>query len=215
MIEIIKNGGPVMYPLIICSFVSMMVIIERIIFWIKVERRRDRDLIFKVLDLAKNGDWDSIKEAVKNSKNHIIRILIIGIVHREFSMVKAMESAAADEVKKMQRYMGVLDTIIMVAPLLGILGTVVGIISSFDMLGEMGIGDPRAVTGGIAQALISTASGLTIAIATVFPFNFFNSRIDYAALAIEKYATSLEIVYEKQMAEGVSDTGGRRESFPK
>ena len=191
-----------MYPLIICSFVSLMVIIERMIFWIKIEIRRDKKLVFKVLDLSRDEDWDSIKSLVKNSKNHIVRILIIGIVHREFSMIKAMESATADEVKKMQRFMGVLDTIIMVAPLLGILGTVIGIISSFDMLGEMGIGDPRAVTGGIAQALISTASGLTIAIITVFPFNYFNSRIDYAVLAIEKYATSLEIVYEKQMSGG-------------
>ncbi len=195
-----------MYPLIICSFISLMVIIERMIFWIKIEIRRDKKLVFKVLDLSRDGDWDSIRSLVQNSKNHIVRILIIGIVHREFSMIKAMESAAADEVKKMQRFMGVLDTIIMVAPLLGILGTVVGIISSFDMLGEMGIGDPRAVTGGIAQALISTASGLTIAIVTVFPFNYFNSRIDYAVLAIEKYATSLEIVYEKQMSGGVSES---------
>ena len=116
-----------------------------------------------------------------------------------------MEAAAADEVKKMERYMGILDTIIMVAPLLGILGTVVGIIFSFDMLGESGIGDPRAVTGGIAQALISTASGLTIAITTVLPFNYFTSRIDSAAQAIEKYATSLEIVYEKLALE----EGGR------
>lgn len=195
-----------MYPLIICSFISLMVIIERMIFWIKIEIRRDKKLVFKVLDLSRDGDWDSIRSLVQNSKNHIVRILIIGIVHREFSMIKAMESAAADEVKKMQRFMGVLDTIIMVAPLLGILGTVVGIISSFDMLGEMGIGNPRAVTGGIAQALISTASGLTIAIVTVFPFNYFNSRIDYAVLAIEKYATSLEIVYEKQMSGGVSES---------
>lgn len=195
-----------MYPLIACSLISLTVIIERAIFWITIEIRRDKKLVFKVLDLSREGDWGSIKSLVQNSKNHIVRILIIGIVHREFSMIKAMESAAADEVKKMQRFMGVLDTIIMVAPLLGILGTVVGIISSFDMLGEMGIGDPRAVTGGIAQALISTASGLTIAIVTVFPFNYFNSRIDYAVLAIEKYATSLEIVYEKQVSGGVSES---------
>ncbi len=201
MVEIINNGGPVMYPLVICSFISLMVIIERMIFWITIEIRRDKKLVFKVLDLSRDGDWDSIKKLVKNSKNHIVRILIIGIMHREFSMIKAMESAAVDEMKKMQRFMGILDTIIMVAPLLGILGTVIGIISSFDMLGEMGIGDPRAVTGGIAQALISTASGLTIAIVTVFPFNYFNSRVDYAAIAIEKYATSLEIVYEKQVNE--------------
>ncbi len=213
MIEIIKNGGPVMYPLIVCSFISLMVIIERAIFWIKIEVQRDKELVFEVLDLSRNGEWDSIRESVGKSKNFIVKILITGIVHRDFSMGKAMESAAADEIKKMQRFMGILDTIIMVAPLLGILGTVVGIISSFDMLGEMGIGDPRAVTGGIAQALISTASGLTIAIVTVFPFNYYNSRIDYAALAIEKYATSLEIVYEKLVAEDISG-GGDRESFP-
>ena len=205
MIEIIKNGGPVMYPLIICSFISLMVIIERAIFWIRIEMQRDKSLVFKVLDLSREGEWEQVRETVGSSKNYIVKILISGIVHRDFSMGKAMEAAAADEVKKMERYMGILDTIIMVAPLLGILGTVVGIIFSFDMLGESGIGDPRAVTGGIAQALISTASGLTIAITTVLPFNYFTSRIDSAAQAIEKYATSLEIVYEKLALE----EGGR------
>ena len=205
MIEIIKSGGPVMYPLIICSFISLMVIIERAIFWIRIEMQRDKSLVFKVLDLSREGEWEQVRETVGSSKNYIVKILISGIVHRDFSMGKAMEAAAADEVKKMERYMGILDTIIMVAPLLGILGTVVGIIFSFDMLGESGIGDPRAVTGGIAQALISTASGLTIAITTVLPFNYFTSRIDSAAQAIEKYATSLEIVYEKLALE----EGGR------
>ena len=112
-------------------------------------------------------------------------------------MVKAMESAAADEIARMRRFMGVLDTIITVAPLLGIFGTVIGIIISFDMLGGGGIDHPEAVTQGIAQALITTASGLGIAILTVFPFNYFNARIERAARFIEKYATSLEIVYEK------------------
>jgi biopolymer transport protein ExbB len=80
---------------------------------------------------------------------------------------------------------------------LGIFGTVIGIIGSFDMLGSGGIDHPEAVTKGIAQALITTASGLGIAILTVFPFNYFNARIERAARFIEKYATSLEIVYEK------------------
>jgi biopolymer transport protein ExbB len=127
----------------------------------------------------------------------VIRILISGILHREYSMVKAMEAAAADEITHMRRYMGVLDTIITIAPLLGIFGTVIGIIGSFDMLGSGGIDHPEAVTKGIAQALITTASGLGIAILTVFPFNYFNARIERAARFIEKYATSLEIVYEK------------------
>ena len=81
--------------------------------------------------------------------------------------------------------------------LLGIFGTVIGIINSFEMLGTAGIENPKAVTAGIAQALITTATGLGIAIFSVFPFNYFNSRIEKAAHTIEKYATSLEIVYEK------------------
>ena len=83
------------------------------------------------------------------------------------------------------------------APLLGIFGTVLGIITSFEMLGTAGIQDPKAVTAGVAQALITTATGLGIAILSVFPYNYFNAKVELAALDIEKYATSLEIVYEK------------------
>ena len=108
-----------------------------------------------------------------------------------------MESAAADEISRMGRFMGILDTMITVAPLLGILGTVLGIIESFNMLDSFGIENPQAVTGGIAQALITTATGLAIAIVTVFPYNYFNSLIEKAAKTIEKYATSFEIVYER------------------
>ena len=93
--------------------------------------------------------------------------------------------------------MVVLDTMITVAPLLGIFGTVIGIIGSFEALGTAGIDQPQAVTAGIAQALITTAAGLGIAILSVFPYNYFNSKVEKAVLNIEKYATSLEIVYEK------------------
>jgi biopolymer transport protein ExbB len=140
---------------------------------------------------------EPVRKQVKGSKDFIIRILVSGIVHREFSMTKAMESAAAEEVKRMRRFMGVLDTMITVAPLLGIFGTVIGIISSFELLGSTGIEHPQAVTAGIAQALITTAAGLGIAILSVFPYNYFNARVDNAVLIIEKYATSLEIVFEK------------------
>jgi biopolymer transport protein ExbB len=86
---------------------------------------------------------------------------------------------------------------ITVAPLLGILGTVTGIITAFNLLGPAGIEQPQLATTGIAQALITTAAGLFIAIPSIIPFNYFNSRAEEAALNIEKYATSLEIVYEK------------------
>jgi len=151
----------------------------------------------KTLELCREGNWEAVREEVKGSRDYVIRVLVGGILHREFSMVKAMESAAADEVKRMRRNMGVLDTMITVAPLLGIFGTVIGIIISFDLLGTSGIEHPQAVTAGIAQALITTAAGLGIAILSVFPYNYFNARVENAAMTVEKYATSLEIVYEK------------------
>jgi biopolymer transport protein ExbB len=204
MLDLFTKGGPVMYPLLVCSIIAMTVIIERFLFWIREDFRRNHGLVDEVLELGRKGDWTVIRKKVSGSKDYVIRILVSGILHREFSMTKAMESAAAEEVKRMRRYMSVLDTMITVAPLLGIFGTVIGIIVSFDLLGTSGIEDPKAVTAGISQALITTASGLGIAILSVFPYNYFNTRVENATLIIEKYATSLEIVYERL----VQKTGG-------
>jgi biopolymer transport protein ExbB len=207
MIEFIKNGGPVMYPLLICSIITLTVIIERAIFWMKIKKNYNQVLVDDVLELCQKGDWRMVRDKTRGTKNYIIKILVSGILHRDYSMIKAMESAAAEEVQHMRRFMGILDTMITVAPLLGIFGTVVGIIISFDMLGT-GIEHPEAVTGGIAQALITTASGLGIAILTVFPYNYFNSCIERSAQIIEKYATSLEIVYEKKVMGTEKNSGG-------
>jgi biopolymer transport protein ExbB len=210
MIEIFFKGGPVMYPLLACSIISLTVIIERAFFWIREGSLRNQSLVDKVLELCRQGDWDSVKEEAADSKDFIMRILINGILHKEFSMTKAMETAASDEIQRMRRLLSVLDTMITVAPLLGIFGTVIGIITSFEILGASGIEHPQAVTAGIAQALITTASGLGIAILSVFPYNYFNSKAENAALDIEKYATSLEIVYEKLVL-AYMDKGVERE----
>jgi len=156
-----------------------------------------RPVVDEALELCRKGEWEAVKTLTAGSKDYLIKILIGGILHRDFSMVKAMEAAAAEEIRRMQRYMGILDTMITVAPLLGIFGTVIGIITSFEILGSSGIAHPESVTAGIAQALITTATGLGIAIFTVFPYNYFNAKVENAAQTIEKYATSLEIVYEK------------------
>jgi len=186
-----------MYPLLACSLIMLTVVIERLIYWIQLDIRRNQALVNEILELCRVGNWESVKGKVTGSKDYIIRILVSGILHREFSMSKAMEATAADELKQMRRFMSILDTLITVAPLLGILGTVTGIIHSFDVLGTSGIENPQMVTSGIAEALITTAAGLGIAIFSIFPYNYFNSRVESAAIAIEKYATSLEIVYEK------------------
>ena len=202
MWDVFEKGGPVMYPLLACSIIALAVVIDRAIFWLKLGLQRKPSLVDEVLELSRQGDWESIRIKTTNTKDYIIKILVSGILHREFSMIKAMEAAAADEIKHMRRFMGVLDTMITVAPLLGIFGTVLGIITSFEVLGSAGIEHPQAVTGGIAQALITTAAGLGIAILSVFPFNYFSSRVENAAMLIEKYATSLEIVFEKLIQKG-------------
>lgn len=194
-----RQGGPVMWPLLVCSIVVVTVIGERFLFWIQTKRKRNRELMDELLRLAESRDWQKIKERTRGCEDHVIRMLTVGILHRKYDMSKAMEAEARHMVRKMSQCMTVLDTMITVAPLIGIFGTVLGIISSFEMLGTGGIADPKLVTGGIAQALITTAAGLGISIITVFPYNYFKSRIEHAIHVMEKYATSLEVVYKKSV----------------
>jgi biopolymer transport protein ExbB len=193
--EFFQKGGFVMYPLLACSLVSLTVILERTLFWIREKGQANNAVIDEILELARFRKYDEIKAKTEGAADYVLRVLVCGLVHREYSLSKALEMAAMDEIKKMKKYLPVLDTMITAAPLLGILGTVIGIIHSFKMLGMSGIQDPQAVTSGIAQALITTAAGLLIAILTLFPYNYFMSNVEKAAARIEKYATSLEIVH--------------------
>jgi len=195
--EIIQSGGLVMWPLLLCSLAVCTVILERIFFWVSIRNNRNRKLTDEILALAENGNWEQIRKKVSGCQDHIIKVLVVGIVHREYDMGRAMESEANMALQRMNRFMPVLDTMITVAPLLGIFGTVLGIIASFKVLGNSGIADPKLVTSGIAQALITTAAGLGISIIAVIPYNYFNTRITNAIHTIEKYATNLEVVYEK------------------
>ncbi len=192
-----------MWPLLGCSLIVLTVVVERLLFWYSLERKRNRKVMDEILALAEIGSWDVIKEkAAGSSDDHIIRVLVVGILHRHYDMGKAMEAEAEQLLQRMNRYMPVLDTMITLAPLLGILGTVLGIISSFKMLGTAGIADPKIVTSGIAQALITTATGLIISVVAVIPYNFFNSRINHAIYVVEKYATSLEVVHQMLQSDG-------------
>jgi biopolymer transport protein ExbB len=195
ILDLFQKGGFIMYPLLACSLVSLTVIFERILFWMREDGRKENALVDEILELARLGKYDEIKARTEKSADYVVRVLVCGLVHRAYSLPKAMEMAAMDEIKRMKKYLSVLDTLITAAPLLGILGTVIGIIHSFDMLGTAGIHDPQAVTSGIAQALVTTAAGLVIAIFTLFPYNYFMSKVEKAANRIEKYATSLEIVH--------------------
>ncbi len=189
-----------MYPLLLCSIIALTVIIERAIFWVRERGSRNQGLVDAILENAERAEYNEAARIGSGSNDYVVRILVCGIVHRNFSLNSALEMAAAVEIKRMKRFMNMLDTMVTVSPLLGIFGTVTGIIRSFEAIGASGAQNPMAVTGGIAEALITTAAGLTIAIPSLFFFNYFNSRIEDALHEIETYSTSLEIVHEKNKA---------------
>ena len=126
-------------------------------------------------------------------------MLAAGLAHRNYGLVQSLAAAAMQEIEKMKRNLSVLDTIITLAPLLGILGTVSGIIVSFDLLGDAGIEDPKAVTGGIAQALLTTAAGLAIAIVALLPYNAFTRKVEKVTRYLEQLATCYEVTVLKGM----------------
>ena len=200
MLDFFLKGGPVMYPLLICSIISLAIIFERTLFWFRLNRNRDEAGVSQILELAEKEDYESAWELGNRSKDYIVRMLMGGIAHRHYSLPNALEMGAEEEIKKMGKYLNILDTIITVAPLLGIFGTVIGIINSFDILGHAGIEHPQVVTAGIAQALITTATGLGVAMMTLLPYNYFLSKIQSAFKELEKFGMSLEITFQRQNA---------------
>ncbi|MHC4453133.1 MAG: MotA/TolQ/ExbB proton channel family protein [Planctomycetota bacterium] len=197
MLNLILKGGPVMYPLLICSLISLTITIERIIFWSNEKRRMDRKLLDEIFGEIEKGFYEKAITLGNKSKDYMIKIVCYALTHHKSSRINMLEMAADDEIDRMKRGMAVLDTIITMAPLLGILGTVTGIIVSFDFLGKAGVEDPKAVTGGIAQALITTATGLTVALASIIPYNYFIVKLERAARNIEKCTTSFEIYHKE------------------
>ncbi len=186
-----------MWPLLACSIVSLTVVIERIIFWIRITMRRDDSLTERLFNKTEAGDFEGAVEEGRESSSMAARVLVAGLAHRDYGLIQSMESAASGEIESMKRGLGILDTIITLAPLLGILGTVAGIIESFDLLGQAGIENPQAVTAGIAQALITTATGLSVAIVTLLPCNALMHRVEKVTRYLEKITTHFEITYRK------------------
>jgi biopolymer transport protein ExbB len=193
MIEIFHKGGPIMWPLLALSVVVLSVVIERFLFIVIERKNRDERLVGEILAQIDKGHLDQASRIGGESKDFVARALTYALAHREKSFSEAMLRAANWELKRFHRGLTILDTAITLAPLLGLLGTVTGMIRSFDMLGGSELGAPSAITGGIAEALIATAYGLGIAITGLLPFNFLNSREEEARLEIQDAASHVEL----------------------
>lgn len=197
MFEFFIKGGPTMWPLLACSLVALTIVIERAIFWIKEAKKRDIKLMHSLLHLIEHGLYEETKVTAKNSQDYLVRIFLFSIPHHHLSLEGALEMAAVREIKRMRQYLPVLDTIITVSPLLGIFGTVTGILNSFNVLGKSSVMAPDIVAKGIAEAIITTVAGLAIAIPTVIFYNYFCSKVEAAATEIGAALTNFKIVYQK------------------
>ena len=191
VIDIIVKGGIVMIPLLACSLISLALTIERLNFWARI---KSQQAVRNMLALVEAGEFDKALKVGRDSPHPIARVMAAGLAHRNPAPAKAMEAAAQAQIPVLKSRLGTLDTIITLAPLLGLLGTVVGMIGSFDIMSEAGMGQPHAVTGGIAEALIATATGLLIAILTLIPYNYFSSRVEKEVDAMEHFSSSLELL---------------------
>ena len=194
MQHLFQRGGPIMWPLLLTSFIAVMVVLERLLFIWRERRRRNPGVVDKILSYTERGEVAKAIRLGKASRDFVARTLVYGLSQRHTSFSNALLRAAGQELRRFSRGLPVLDTIITLAPLLGLLGTVTGLIRSFGLLGAQELEAPAAITGGIAEALIATAFGLGIAIVALIPFNYLNARLEEARHEIEDASTYLELL---------------------
>jgi len=201
ILENFHKGGPIMWPILIVSIIGVAVVLERIFWWTGRWMRRDPKRIEKVFTAIETGDVAEASRLSRGSRDPVLRMMWNGLNHQHASLQGALQVAAGIEIKRAGRFLVVMDTLVTLAPLLGLLGTITGLIRSFSFLGneELAV---QAVTGGIAEALIATACGLGIAIFSLVPFNFFTSRVSNLEFELQTAATNLEVMLEAQNKEG-------------
>ena len=199
LIDKFRKGGPIMWPILIVSIIGLTVVIERIFWWTGRWFRRDPKRIEKVFTAIESGDTAEASRLSHRSRDPVLRMMWNGLNHQHTSLQGALQVAAGIEIKRAGRFLVVMDTLVTLAPLLGLLGTITGLIRSFSFLGneELAV---QAVTGGIAEALIATACGLGIAIFALIPFNFFTSRVSNLEFELQTAATNLEVMLGAQTA---------------
>ncbi|HSF30062.1 MAG TPA: MotA/TolQ/ExbB proton channel family protein [Candidatus Tectomicrobia bacterium] len=188
MIEWLIKGGPVMAPLLLCSVISLSIIVER-----SLSLRRNRilryDILQRIEELLRDRKIPEASTLCKRYPSSMTRILLAAILNHDKSrqeIKEIIEDAGRQEVPVLERYLTILGTIASIAVLLGLLGTVTGMIRTFNAIAALGYGHPEALAGGISEALVATATGLAIAIPTLVLYNFFTSKVDSLVIEMEK-----------------------------
>lgn len=202
MLPIFLKGGPVMWPLLAISLVALSVIVERILFTVRTQLRRDRSVVERMFREVERGSVDEAALLGASSRDFLARTLGRALAHHDVSFSNGLLQAAGAELRRFNRGISVLDTVVTLAPLLGLFGTVTGMIRAFGLLGASELGAPAQITGGIAEALIATAFGLLIAMVALVPFNYLTARLEQARQEIETSAAYLELLLLKAAGKG-------------
>jgi biopolymer transport protein ExbB len=193
LLELIKAGGWLMVPILICSVVAMAIVAER--FW-TLQRKRitPGNLVVQVWQWAKSGVLDDDRIRALRKSSPLGRILAAGLVNRDTSramMKESIEEVGRHVVHDLDRYLNTLGTIASITPLLGLLGTVIGMIKVFAVITTQGVGNPGVLAGGISEALITTAAGLTVAIPTLMFHRYFRGHVDELVVTMEQEALKM------------------------
>ncbi len=205
MLELIKAGGWVMWPIILCSVISLAIIAER--FWsLRKNRIIPKNLVATVYQWEKVGHLDDKRIYQLSKSSHLGRILAAGLVNRKHSreiMKETIEEVARHVAHDLDRFLNALGTIASVSPLLGLYGTVLGMIKVFAVITTQGVGDPSILADGISTALITTAAGLSVAIPTLMFHRYFRGRVEELVITMEQEALKMvEVMHGLREREG-------------
>ncbi len=187
------KGGPIMWPILISAIVAVAVVGERAFWWWRESHKRDPQKMEQLLAALENSDVAAATKIAEGSEDPVIRMVYRGLNHVHTSLQGALQLAAGIELKRAGRFLVVMDTLVTLAPLLGLLGTVTGLMRAFLNIGSAEL-SVSAVTGGIGEALIATACGLGIAIFALIPFNFFSAKLTQLQFDLETAATNVEVM---------------------
>ena len=190
------KGGPVMWPMLASALVAVAVVGERAFWWWRESRKRDAQKLEQILAALENADLAAAKSISESADDPVIRVIRHGlnhVGHAHSSLLGALQLAAGVELKRAGRFLTVMDTLVTLAPLLGLLGTVTGLMRAFLNIGSAEL-SVSGVTGGIGEALIATACGLGIAIFALIPFNYFSARVAQLQFDLETAATNVEVM---------------------
>lgn len=191
--EFILRGGFMMYPLLLSALLALTVIFERV-YLFRNRYAVTPQVVTQILQEVRAGKSDQAAQMCKASVSPVVSVLAAGIEHFDNpveEMELAMKNRAEEWIPKLEKRIDVIDTVITAAPLMGLLGTITGMMASFRVLSEKGVNEPNAITGGVAEALIATATGLVIALVCLVAYNFLSTRIKNFIYEVESVASRL------------------------